>query len=66
MDEVNCPERVNFLVAPYHRSIVNSAMRSGRYVSISEYIRESIEINGIRLGYVKPHAPQGDGPCLKA
>jgi len=66
MDEIDCPERVGFLASPYHRSIVNNAMRSGRYMTISEFIRESIEENGLRRGFVDQQTPQRGIPCLKA
>lgn len=41
---------------PYHQEIVDQAVASGMYGSASEFLRESIEVNGGRRGF----APAAD------
>lgn len=53
MDAYNCPEKTTLNIPPYHRKIVNNAMRSGRYGNFSEFFRECIEVNGERRGFAQ-------------
>ncbi|MFA5409114.1 MAG: hypothetical protein WC343_10140, partial [Bacilli bacterium] len=56
MDAKVCPEKTTINIPPYHRAIVNDAMRSGRYGNFSEFFRECIDENGRRRGF----APAAD------
>jgi hypothetical protein len=51
----------------YHKEIVDRAVDSGRYGTASEFLRESIEVNGKQHGFappedssLSPRARQGD------
>lgn len=68
MDAYDCPEKTTVNLPPHHRAIVNNAMRSGRYGSVSEFFRECIEENGERRGFAPDEnslSPRAGGAGMK-
>ncbi len=51
MDAFNCPEKIGVILPPYHQTIIEKAIESGRYGNISEFVRECIEEHGERKGF---------------
>ena len=47
MDTRDCPDQVTVKLPPYHRAVVDQALRSGRYGNVSEFFRECIKEYGI-------------------